>query len=367
MGIRVLALVTEAFGGHGGIALYNRDMLTALSEHPDVDEVVAIPRLLPETPVGYPDKITYLTNGLEGKLNYIRAVLSALKERPKFDLILCAHINLLPISQLAAVKTGATQILGIYGIDAWQPTTSRLTNYLTRRLRHFYAISEITKRRFLTWSALAEEAGFLLPNAIHTQWYGLAEKNHELIQRYGLSGKKILMTLGRFSAIERYKGVDEILGVLPELIQIDETVHYLVVGDGDDRQRLQEKADALGLSDNVTFTGRIDESQKADVFRLADAYVMPSSGEGFGFVFLEAMACGIPVVASETDGGREAIRDGQLGRLVNPKDAKGLKEAIIDAMKSPKAIPSELEYFEFPAFKKRVDDMITRIGIRQTV
>ena len=73
-----------------------------------------------------------------------------------------------------------------------------------------------------------------------------------------------------------------------------------------------------GLSDRVVFAGFIPEAEKADHYRLADAYVMPGRGEGFGFVFLEAMACGIPVVGSRLDGSREALRQGDLGILVDP-------------------------------------------------
>ena len=74
----------------------------------------------------------------------------------------------------------------------------------------------------------------------------------------------------------------------------------------------------MGLSDRVIFTGYIPESEKIAHYNLADVYVMPSTGEGFGIVLLEAVACGVPVVGSRVDGSREALLDGQLGRLVDP-------------------------------------------------
>jgi hypothetical protein len=82
--------------------------------------------------------------------------------------------------------------------------------------------------------------------------------------------------------------------------------------------RLEEKANSLGLSDKVVFTGRISESEKVAHYNLADAYVMPSTGEGFGIVLIEAAACGVPVVGSRVDGSREALLDGRLGHLVDP-------------------------------------------------
>src|SRR5438309_2543443 len=122
----------------------------------------------------------------------------------------------------------------------------------------------------------------------------------------------------------------------------------MIVGAGTDMGRLERKVQALGVAQHVRFTGLIAESEKDDYYRLADAYVMASRGEGFGFVLLEAMACGIPVVASELDGGREAVRDGQLGLLIDPVDRDALRHAILEALARPKGIvPPGLEHFSF--------------------
>lgn len=366
MSIRVLALVSEAFGGHGGIALYNRDILTALCEDPDVREVVALPRLMPEDHGKLPQGLRYDIRGLGGKLAYIRAVKAIINEHSQFELVLCGHINLLPVSQYASYRLGAKQVLAIYGIDAWRPTSSRLTNYFARRQGHVYAISDITRSRFASWSGVDPNSIYLMPNAIHQEWYGPGKKNPELLRQYGLIDKKVIMTLGRYSSSERYKGVDEVLEVLPKLIAIQPDVHYLVVGDGDDRPRLEAKARRLDLSMHVTFTGRLKEEAKAEVFRLADAYVMPSYGEGFGFVFLEAMACGIPVVGSSTDGGREALRDGELGAIVDPKNNQQLQHAILEALNQEKRVPSGLAYFSFSAFSDRLKSMLSDVLVPKT-
>jgi len=121
-----------------------------------------------------------------------------------------------------------------------------------------------------------------------------------------LAGKTVVMTLGRLSASESYKGriykgIDEVLEAIPELTEEIVDVVYLVVRDGSDRRRLEEKAKSLGLTKHVVFTGYVPESEKVDHYRLADVFVMPSRVEGFGSVFLEAMACGVPVVASKAD------------------------------------------------------------------
>jgi glycosyltransferase involved in cell wall biosynthesis len=98
----------------------------------------------------------------------------------------------------------------------------------------------------------------------------------------------------------------------------------------------------------------IGEADKADYFRLADAFVMPGKGEGFGFVFLEALACGVPAVGSQLDGSREALRGGELGELANPTDPASVRECIHRALAKLPAIPPGLSYFDWPHFQNRL-------------
>ena len=103
----------------------------------------------------------------------------------------------------------------------------------------------------------------------------------------------------------------------------------------------------------MIFTGFISEDEKRDHLNLADAFVMPSRGEGFGIVLLEAMACGVPVVASTRDGSREALRGGMLGTLVEPDDRASLEDGVRAALRQPRAVPDGLEYFSRENFRLR--------------
>jgi glycosyltransferase involved in cell wall biosynthesis len=96
------------------------------------------------------------------------------------------------------------------------------------------------------------------------------------------------------------------------------------------------------VADRVVFAGRVDEEEKADHYRLADVFVMPGRGEGFGIVYLEALACGIPVVGSVLDGSRDALLDGRLGVLVDPDDRADLVRGIREALTRPKGEVSPL-------------------------
>jgi asparagine synthase (glutamine-hydrolysing) len=359
---RFLAFVTDGFGGHGGIALYNRDLLQALCSFPRCAGVVAIPRLMPNAPEPMPAKLAYLTQAVGGKMRYLATVLRMLRDDRDFDLVVCGHINLLPLARFASWIMNVPLVLFIYGIDAWHPGRSPLANFLARKALWVVSISSTTAQKFRAWARPVAQHLRVLPNAIHAEWYGPGAKNPALLRRYALEGKTVLMTLGRLVSAERYKGFDEVLDLMPELVKSIPGIVYLIVGDGSDRARLEEKARALGLADRVVFAGQIAESEKADHYRLADAYVMASRGEGFGFVLLEAMACGVPVIASSLDGGREAVRDGQLGILIDPVDRGALQRAILEALARPRGIvPDGLEHFSFGNFEARTHGLFSGV------
>ena len=261
---------------------------------------------------------------------------------------------------IASRLLGAKLVLLIYGIDAWSPTGRRISDRLVGCADLVISISQFTKQRFLSWSAVHDNQVHLLPNAIHMEEYGIGEKPHYLEQRYGLEGKKVLMTLARLQQNEQQKGLDEMLEVFPELLAEDKNLMYLIAGDGDDKQRLERKAASLGLNNHVVFAGRVPEAEKADHYRLADIFVMPGRQEGFGFVFLEAMASGIPVVASSLDGSREAVLDGELGELADPDDREALKAAIRRALRRPRQIPDGLAFFSYENFRERLQNIIAR-------
>jgi glycosyltransferase involved in cell wall biosynthesis len=153
---------------------------------------------------------------------------------------------------------------------------------------------------------------------------------------------------------ERYKGHEEVFAVLPAVARQVPDVAYLVVGGGADRARLEALVRACGLAERVVFAGHVPEHEKLAHYRLADVFAMPGRGEGFGIAFLEAMACGVPVVASAADASREAVRDGALGAVVDPADPDALVRALLDALgRGPGAPPEGLAYFGADRFRAR--------------
>jgi glycosyltransferase involved in cell wall biosynthesis len=282
-----------------------------------------------------------------------------------YDLIVCAHIRLLPLVRLLRVRKSVPVGLVLYGIDAWEPMGGLLTRQALRKLAWCAAITNITMERFLSWSGIAPARTFVIHNAVDTSRYSIGLKRADLSARHGLSGSIVLMTLGRLNATERYKGIDEVLEVLPFLLAKRPEIKYLVCGEGTDRMRLEKKARSLGIGEHVVFTGYIDEAEKIDYYRLADCFILAGWGEGFGFALIEAMACGVPVVASNLDGSREALANGELGVIVNPKNPSELMRGIETALtKTPGIVPTGLERFSYDAFEKKVHQLIVEPILR---
>jgi phosphatidylinositol alpha-1,6-mannosyltransferase len=372
-GSHILVLLSDAFGGFGGIAKFNRDLLSGLSSCPWINQVTAIPRLMDQDMGELPRKLRYATEAVGGKLHYLKAVgevVRHVKREGKLQtaMIICAHINLLPAAFLAKKLLDVPIVLIVHGIDAWKPTKSRLVNRLAMNVDYLISVSELTRDRFLRWSGVDAARTFILPDCVELSDFTPGAKPTKLLDRYGLHGKKVLLTVGRLASAERYKGFDEILEVLPEIARSVPEIVYLVVGDGADRARLERKALALGIKERVIFTGRISDAEKQAHYRLADAYVMPSSGEGFGIVLLEALACGLPVIASKIDGGREALRDGELGTLVNPLSRAEIIAAILNALRQPVgSVRPGLEHFSSENFQKRCREVLIDLNQRRNV
>lgn len=345
---RVLVLLSDGFGGRGGIAQFNQDLLAAVCAHPEVAEVVALPRVMPDPPGPLPPRLRWVVRGLGGKGAYLAAALREAFVEPGFDLVVCGHLHLLPVARLLTLWLRAPLALVVHGIEAWSPHPDPAVARSAALPDLVLAVSRLTARRFGAWSKVEPGRLRLLPNAVHLERFGPGPRPGGLAARYGVEGRKVLLTLGRMSADERYKGFDEVLEALPEVLRAHPDLVYLAAGEGSDRPRLEARARELGLLDHVRFPGFVAEAEKADHYRLADAYAMPGRGEGFGRVFQEAMACGIPVVASTADGSLEAVADGALGIAVDPGDPRDVARGILRALDAPRGVPGGLARFAAP-------------------
>ena len=148
----------------------------------------------------------------------------------------------------------------------------------SKRLTWLLRSAGLLERRFSRGLASSRTSS-IIPNAVHLERIRQAKSGY-LVERYGLAGKRVLMTLGRLPGDERYKGQDRIITLLPLLTTEFPNLTYLIAGEGNDRARLEALVDRMGLRPRVVFTGKISEIEKTDHFNLADAFAMPSLSEG---------------------------------------------------------------------------------------
>jgi phosphatidyl-myo-inositol dimannoside synthase len=357
----ILMLISDAYGSYGGISQYNMDLIDAFEGIESVESVTALPRIA-QPPFGVlPRKLKFDVSGVGSIALYVFSALRVGLFGKRPDVIICGHINLLPLARTISKIRNIPLILFVYGIDVWDPPSRSLAARSALKVDLVVSISRVTLDRMRSWCPVPDSRTALLPNAIDLSRYGTGEKSEDLIEKYNLKGKKVIMTVGRMVSYERMKGFDEIINAMPVLLEKDPNIIYMIVGKGTDRERLEGLVSDLGLEESVIFTGMVDEERKADHYRLADVFAMPSTGEGFGFVFLEAMACGVPVVAGRFDGGFEAIREGELGLAVDPRDQAALVDAVLAQMSAPHGIQAGLEFYSFSSFRNRLKCIIENL------
>lgn len=219
----------------------------------------------------------------------------------------------------------APYLVMLYGIEVWRPLSGDRARALagaTARL----AISRHTLERARRFHPGLEAA--VLPLALEER-SPAGEVDRELLAR---AGEGFLLIVGRMAAGERYKGHDEVLEAMPRLAS---EARLIVAGDGDDRPRLEAKAAALGLAGSVLFTGFVSEATLAELYRRSAALVLPSRGEGFGLVYLEAMRAGKPCLATRGSAAEEVVEDGVTALLVDPEDGEELAAALSRLLGEP--------------------------------
>lgn len=351
-GVKVLALLTDGYGTGGGISQYNRDLLSALSSSVRVSQVLALPRRGTAHATELPPNVVQLPPAAS-KLGWgVDAVRVAWRWRP--DVIFCGHINAAPLAALLARTMARPLWVQAHGFEAWTERGAAIGNALAGASL-VTAVSRHTRARLLGWCDLSPEIVRVLPNTVSAR-YAPRPRRADLAARYGLTGRKVILSVGRLAAAERYKGHARIIDALPAIARQALDVSYLVVGAGDDLPALAAQAVARGVRDRVIFAGAVPADELADHYALADVFAMPSTGEGFGIVFLEAAMMGLPLVGGAVDGSADALADGQIGRLVDPLHEPQLVAALLEALAGrQQRDAAAVHRFAFVNFARHVD------------
>jgi glycosyltransferase involved in cell wall biosynthesis len=284
------------------------------------------------------------------------------------DLIVSTHLNFGPIARVAQRSFGTPYVLVAHGIDAWQITNASRQRAL-QKANLVLAVSNYTRDRLIREVGLDADRVKVLPNTFAADRFGIGSKPPRLLRRYGLRpDTPVILTVCRLAETECYKGYDQIIKAMPEIMRFVPNARYLLVGDGPDRPRIEKLIAEAGVQEAVTLAGFVPDEELAEHYNLCDIFAMPSRAEGFGIVYLEALACGKPVLAGNKDGSRDALAGGELGLLVDPDDTAEIATEIIRVLRRehwrPEIFNPELlrqrviELFGFEAFKRAVADLL---------
>lgn len=364
-GIRVLVLAPP-LQAVGGIQNYVRTLFAALQNVLGEDgvRIVAIP--------GEPHQRNDGSSALRPfvKLRFLAfALAAAISWTP--DLIICAHIGVAPAGRIIQKLTRIPYWVILYGIEVWGELSPAKQKAL-RATQRLVSITRFTLNATIARHSLRQPRALILPPTLpkeKTPPPATARMSSDDGQ------PPIVLTVGRVASFERYKGHDVMLEAWSSVLRRFPDAVYWIVGGGNDLARLEEKARELGIAASVRFVGPLSPEELDVCYHRCCVFAMPARteldaraprGEGFGIVYLEAMAHGKPVVGPRVGAPAEFIRAGEHGLLVDPASANEVADALIELLGDPERarrmgeaarrfVTSE---FSFESFCKRLRESL---------
>jgi phosphatidylinositol alpha-1,6-mannosyltransferase len=260
------------------------------------------------------------------KVQFVMAAMGlALKDAP---IVLAAHPYLaIPARLMKMRSNGSKTIVMSHGIEVWNSLP-----FLRRRALLqadvLLAPSSDTARKLVEIQTAPAEKIRRLPWPVNSEILQFADSPASLPLPPTFPAGPVILTVGRWAASERYKGADDLIEAIAQLREAIPNVQLVVVGGGDDLPRLRRLAADRGAGDRVTFFQGLSRDQLAACYARCDIFALPSTGEGFGIVFLEAMAFGKPVVGADSGGIPDLIENNLNGLLIPPRDLESLVAAL---------------------------------------
>jgi phosphatidylinositol alpha-1,6-mannosyltransferase len=266
-----------------------------------------------------------------GKIRFLIAGIRAGRpfESKSAGVVFAGHPNLAVVSGwMRRLSPHVQTIVMAHGVEVWKPLTLLRRRALVQA-QLVLAPSGDTAHKLVEVQGVSPEKIRKLPWPINPSFLRLAGAPGDLTLPRGFPMlARVILTVGRGAASERYKGTDDLIRVVPQLASIVPSLHLVAVGGGDDLPRLHRLAADLRVAERVHFLENLSNEEVAACYAHAELFALPSTGEGFGLVFLEAMAFSKPVVAAAIGGATDVVEDGINGLLVPPGNAGALVQAL---------------------------------------
>jgi phosphatidyl-myo-inositol dimannoside synthase len=331
----LIGLFTE-LNGTGGVQRASRHLAAVLSEfaasrHLDC-RLLSLndTRELHRMSVG--GKEFVFTGCERSKARFTATAIRAARRRGK--VVLAGHPNLGPVAQAMRIAAPRLRtIICTHGVEVWErlPAVRRLA---LGRANVVLAPSQDTANHVVEQHVRRERIR-VLPWALDPEFEAIPANAPQGKPPHGYPEGRVILTVGRWQANERYKGMDTLITALPRLLTRWPELQLLAVGEGDDRAWLEDLAEKNGVNRHVHFLGGLSFEELAACYDACEMFALPSRAEGFGLVYLEAMAHGKPVIGGAHGGAPEVIEDGVTGYLVPHGDAAQLATSIETLLSDP--------------------------------
>jgi phosphatidylinositol alpha-1,6-mannosyltransferase len=241
-------------------------------------------------------------------------------------------------------KAGVKHIVALtHGHEVWWSKVWPFTmamKFISRHVNHLTYLGEYTRSaiaRSITDQAAANMVK--IAPGIDTDHFSPQDAS-ELRRELGLTDKKVIVSVGR---LVHRKGQDVLIEAMPSIIKEVPEAHILMIGEGPYRSYLETRVKTLGLKERVTFIGRIQYAELPRYICAGEVFVMPSRSrlaglevEGLGIVYLEASACGLPVIAGNSGGAPDAVLVGETGLVVEGTKTESVASAVVELLLDPK-------------------------------
>src|SRR3984893_381679 len=243
-------------------------------------------------------------------------------------IVLALHPDLAPV--VAAMKVlapGMRSVVVVHGVEVWTPLPA-VRRRSVQSADRVLAPSEDTLSRANEEQRLPAGKGRKLAWSLGPEFDPQAVPSAPSSPPKGFPRGRVILTVGRWEASEAYKGVDHLISTLPALLKIFPDAQLVAVGEGSDLPRLQSLSRGSDVSGRVHFLPFMAHGQLPNAYDHCELFAMPSRGEGFGLVFIEAMARGKPMIGGAHGGTPEIIDDGINGFLVRYGDVAQLVDRL---------------------------------------
>ncbi|MDQ3986390.1 MAG: glycosyltransferase family 4 protein [Actinomycetota bacterium] len=334
-GMNVVFIALGIYGAEGGMERFNRRVLRSLSELKSSNHVMASVAIalwdgrsdLDLAPVGV-DLIACERKKLRALFAFVRRIWKA-----KPTVVLYGHLMLTPLSLLVRfLSPRSRQILFAHGYEVWDPPSLFMKWVIRRRIDSVGAVSRYTIERMSEAYRLPRPRFVELMNAVDVDDTEVSPASLDL------EGEFNLLTVSRLNRLDRDKHVDKVILALPLVLQRFPETHLYVVGEGDLRTELEGLVAVQRLTAHVHLMGKIDDTTRETLYERCDAFVLPSTQEGFGIVYLEAWMHRMPVIAGKGGAAPEVVRHGVDGLVVEP-DTEAIANAVCSLQTDPLMSP----------------------------